>query len=42
MFWEDYQESLNNSPELMYRYYKEVLEHRNKYNGLVRDFVFKA
>ncbi|MFD4120769.1 hypothetical protein ACFWQD_05605 [Alcaligenes faecalis] len=33
MFWEDYQESLNNSPELMYRYYKEVLEHRNKYNA---------
>lgn len=34
MFWEDYQEFLNNHPELLYRYYKEVLEHRNKYNAI--------
>jgi len=34
MFWEDYQESLNNHTELMYRYYKEVLEYRNKYNAI--------
>jgi hypothetical protein len=34
MFWEDYQESLNNHTELMYRYYKEVLEHRSKYNAI--------
>lgn len=33
MFWEDYQESLNNHTELMYRYYKEVLEYRNKYSA---------
>lgn len=33
MFWEDYQESLNNHVELMYRYYKEVLEYRNKYSA---------
>lgn len=32
LFWEDYQEFLNNHTELMYRYYKEILEHRNKYN----------
>ena len=34
MFWEDYQESLNNHTELMYRYYKEVLEYRKKYNAI--------
>lgn len=34
MFWEDYQEFLNNHTELMYRYYKEVLEYREKYNPI--------
>lgn len=34
MFWDDYQESLNNHTELMYRYYKEVLEYREKYNPI--------
>lgn len=34
MFWEDYQEYLNNHTELMYRYYKEVLEYRNKYSPI--------
>ncbi|WP_133260362.1 hypothetical protein [Rhodovulum sp. BSW8] len=32
MFWEDYQEYLNNHVDLMYRYYKDVLEYREKYN----------
>lgn len=34
MFWEDYQEFLNDHPKLMYRYYKEVLEYRKKYNAI--------
>lgn len=34
MFWEDYQETLNEHTELMYRYYKEVLEYRNKYSAV--------
>lgn len=31
MFWEDYQEVLNSHTDLMYRYYKDVLEYRAKY-----------
>lgn len=34
MFWEDYQELLNNHTDLMYRYYKDVLEYRAKYNPI--------
>ncbi|WP_421353698.1 hypothetical protein [Aeromonas veronii] len=34
MFWEDYQDFLNNHTDLMYRYYKEVLEHRSRYDEL--------
>lgn len=32
MFWEDYQEIINNHTDLMYRYYKEVLEFRASYD----------
>lgn len=34
LFWEDYQEFLNDHVELMYKYYKEVLEYRSKHNEL--------
>lgn len=34
LFWDDYQEFLNEHIELMYKYYKEVLEYRSKYNEL--------
>jgi hypothetical protein len=34
LFWEDYQEFLNDHVGLMYKYYKEVLEYRSKYNEL--------
>jgi hypothetical protein len=34
MFWEDYQELLNDHTDLMYRYYKDVLEYRAKYNPI--------
>lgn len=34
LFWEDYQEFLNEHVGLMYKYYKEVLEYRSKYNEL--------
>lgn len=34
MFWEDYQEFLNNHTDLMCRYYKDVLEYRAKYNPI--------
>lgn len=34
MFWEDYQDFLNNHIDLMYRYYKEVLEYRASYDEL--------
>lgn len=34
MFWEDYQEFLNNHTELMYRYYKDVLEYRKNYSPI--------
>lgn len=34
MFWEDYRELLNNHTNLMYRYYKDVLEYRAKYNPI--------
>ncbi|QHB71777.1 hypothetical protein [Stenotrophomonas sp. 364] len=34
MFWEDYQEFLNDHVRLLYRYYKEVLEYRSKYNPI--------
>lgn len=34
LFWEDYQDFLNEHVELMYKYYKEVLEYRSKYNEL--------
>ena len=34
MFWEDYQDFLNDNTDLMYRYYKEVLEYRDSYDEL--------
>ncbi|MBB2412237.1 hypothetical protein HEL17_019660 [Escherichia sp. 14.0985] len=34
LFWEDYQEFLNEHVGLMYKYYKEVLEYRSKYSEL--------
>lgn len=34
MFWEDFQDFLNNHTDLMYRYYKEVLEYRASYDEL--------
>ncbi|MGC1054579.1 hypothetical protein WKH14_19885 [Pantoea agglomerans] len=34
LFWEDYQDFLNEHVGLMYKYYKEVLEYRTKYNEL--------
>jgi hypothetical protein len=34
MFWDDFQEHLNNDAALMYRYYKEVVEQRSKYNAV--------
>ncbi|MGL3999413.1 hypothetical protein ACR3LR_06250 [Pantoea eucalypti] len=34
LFWEDYQEFLNDHVGLLYKYYKEVLEYRSKYNEL--------
>ena len=34
MFWEDFQDFLNDHTNLMYRYYKEVLEYRNSYDEL--------
>ncbi|EKN3980804.1 hypothetical protein RSJ44_002995 [Yersinia enterocolitica] len=34
LFWEDYQDFLNEHVGLMYKYYKEVLEYRSKYNEL--------
>ena len=34
MFWEDYQDFLNDHTDLMYRYYKEVLEYRARYDEL--------
>lgn len=34
LFWDDYQEFLNEHIGLMYKYYKEVLEYRDKYNEL--------
>jgi hypothetical protein len=34
MFWDDFQDFLNNDSKLMYRYYQEVLEYRQKYNPL--------
>lgn len=34
MFWEDYQDFLNDHTDLMYRYYKEVLEYRDCYDDL--------
>ncbi|RYY02182.1 MAG: hypothetical protein EOO53_14195 [Gammaproteobacteria bacterium] len=32
MFWDDYVELLNDHPELMYRYYENVLKFRDKYS----------
>ena len=32
MFWEDYVDFLNDSPEFMYRYYENVLKYRNAYS----------
>lgn len=34
MFWEDYQDFLNDHTDLMYRYYKEVLEYGARYDEL--------
>ena len=34
MFWDDYQDFLNDHTDLMYRYYKEVLEYRDSYDDL--------
>jgi hypothetical protein len=34
MFWEDYQDFLNDHVDLMYRYYKEILEFRGGYDEL--------
>lgn len=32
-FWDDYVEFLNNHPELMYRYYENVLKYRSEYDS---------
>ncbi|EKQ7193506.1 hypothetical protein OGU21_06035 [Klebsiella oxytoca] len=32
-FWDDYVDFLNNHPELMYRYYENILKYRSKYNS---------
>lgn len=32
-FWDDYVEFLNSHPELMYRYYENILKYRNEYNS---------
>ncbi|WLS81168.1 hypothetical protein Q3V30_22190 (plasmid) [Erwinia pyri] len=34
LFWDDYQDFLNEHIDLMYKYYKDVLEYRDKYNEL--------
>lgn len=34
MFWDDFQDFLNNDSKLMYGYYQKVLEYRQKYNPL--------
>jgi hypothetical protein len=34
MFWDDYVEFLNDHPELMYRYYENVLKFRSEYSPL--------
>lgn len=33
-FWDDYVEFLNNHPELMYRYYENVLKYRSEYDRI--------
>ena len=32
MFWDDYVDALNDHPELMYRYYENVLKYRDTYS----------